>query len=50
MNHPALDFIGEYLALQLEHENDAASAAILRSWSRSDGGMSAMGLGKAEKG
>jgi len=37
--YPALDFIGEYLALQLERENDAASAAIFRSGSRSDGGM-----------
>jgi SAM-dependent methyltransferase len=37
--YPSLDFIGDYLAFQLERENDRPSAEILRAWSRSEGGM-----------
>ncbi len=36
--YPSLEFIGEYLALQLEREGDATSARALRDWSgRADG-------------
>jgi SAM-dependent methyltransferase len=37
--YPSLDFIGEYLALQLEHHGDSRSAQTLRTWSASEGGM-----------
>ena len=37
--YPSLDFIGEYLAAQLERAGDAQSAATWRAWSKSDGGM-----------
>lgn len=37
--YPALDFIGDYLALQLEREGDVECAEVLRSWSRNVGGM-----------
>jgi ubiquinone/menaquinone biosynthesis C-methylase UbiE len=37
--YPSLDFIGAYLALQLERENDSRSAQTFRRWSRSEGGM-----------
>jgi ubiquinone/menaquinone biosynthesis C-methylase UbiE len=37
--YPSLDFIGEYLALQLERENDSVSAETFRRWSRSECGM-----------
>jgi SAM-dependent methyltransferase len=37
--YSSLQFIGEYLALQLEREGDAKSAFALRQWSGSDGGM-----------
>jgi SAM-dependent methyltransferase len=37
--YPSLDFIGDYLALQLERANDSASAATFRTWSRTEGGM-----------
>ena len=49
--YPSLEFIGEYLALQLQREGDARSAATLREWSRSDSGMFAQCWvsGKARK-
>lgn len=37
--YPALTFIGEYLALQLDRAGDATSAATLRAWSQSSGGL-----------
>jgi ubiquinone/menaquinone biosynthesis C-methylase UbiE len=37
--YPALDFIGEYLALQLERAGEAQAAATFRSWSLTPGGM-----------
>lgn len=37
--YPSLDFIGEYLALQLEREGDAPSAETFRIWSQNAGGM-----------
>lgn len=37
--YPSLNFIGEYLALQLEREGDAPSAKTFRTWSQSAGGM-----------
>ena len=37
--YPSLDFIGNYLALQLERQGDARSADSLRSWSLKEGGM-----------
>jgi SAM-dependent methyltransferase len=37
--YPTLEFIGEYLALQLERAGDTASARTFREWARSDGGM-----------
>jgi len=37
--YPSLDFIGEYLALQLERQYHSVSAGALRDWLRSDGGM-----------
>jgi hypothetical protein len=37
--YPSLEFIGEYLALQLENKGDAHSAEIFRNWSRQKGGM-----------
>jgi SAM-dependent methyltransferase len=36
---PSLEFIGEYLASQLEREGDAQSAATLRDWSQEKEGM-----------
>jgi ubiquinone/menaquinone biosynthesis C-methylase UbiE len=37
--YTSLDFIGEYLALQLEREGDTRAAAAFRTWSRSPAGM-----------
>ncbi|MEM9161404.1 MAG: class I SAM-dependent methyltransferase [Verrucomicrobiota bacterium] len=37
--YPSLDFIGEYLALQLEQKGDVKGAQTLRAWSKSDEGM-----------
>jgi SAM-dependent methyltransferase len=37
--YSSLPLIGEYLALQLERQNDLRSAAILRDWSQVEGGM-----------
>ena len=37
--YASLEFIGDYLALQLERAGDATSAATLRAWSRSKGGL-----------
>lgn len=37
--YPSLEFIGEYLALQLDRENDRSSAETIRKWSKSEGGM-----------
>ena len=37
--YPSLEFIGEYLALQLEREGDTRSAKVFRDWSQSAGGM-----------
>lgn len=37
--YDSLPAIGEYLALQLDDSGDARSAATLRDWSRSEGGM-----------
>jgi hypothetical protein len=37
--YPSLEFIGNYLALQLEQQRDAASAEALRAWSQNDGGL-----------
>lgn len=37
--YSSLDFIGEYLALQLEREGDTASARTLREWSNSRDGL-----------
>lgn len=37
--YSSLDFIGEYLALQLEREGDAESARTFREWSQSEGGL-----------
>ncbi len=37
--YPSLEFIGEYLALQLQREGDTRSATTFREWSRGDGGM-----------
>lgn len=35
--YPSLDFIGKYLALQLEREGDSESAQTLRAWSDGSG-------------
>lgn len=35
----SLDFIGEYLALQLECDGDEQSATVFREWSRQSDGM-----------
>ena len=40
--YPSLPLIGEFLALQLEEQNDPASGAALREWSQVEGGMFAM--------
>jgi SAM-dependent methyltransferase len=37
--YPSLEFIGEYLALQLESEGDADSSEAFREWSRQESGM-----------
>ena len=37
--YPSLDFIGDYLAIQLERKDDWPSAEAIRTWSRSEGGM-----------
>ena len=37
--YPSLDFIGEYLARQLEQAGSGTEAATLRSWSKSPGGL-----------
>ena len=37
--YPSLEFIGEYLASQLEREGDARSAAVFRDWSQQKEGM-----------
>ncbi len=37
--YPSLEFIGEYLASQLEREGDARSAATFRDWSQEKEGM-----------
>ena len=37
--YPSLKFIGEYLALQLEDQGDARSAATLRTWSQRKAGI-----------
>jgi ubiquinone/menaquinone biosynthesis C-methylase UbiE len=37
--YPSLEFIGNYLALQLERAGEDRSASTLRAWSRSEGGM-----------
>ncbi|MER3424168.1 MAG: hypothetical protein C4293_14050 [Nitrospiraceae bacterium] len=37
--YPSLEFIGEYLALQLEREGDEQSATVFRVWSHRKGGM-----------
>ena len=37
--YPSLSLIAEYLALQLEKQNDLHSAATLREWSRVEGAM-----------
>jgi len=37
--YSSLPLIGEYLALQLEKQNDLRSAATMREWSQVDGGM-----------
>lgn len=37
--YPAREFIGEYLALQLDQQGDAQSARTLRDWSKVEGGM-----------
>lgn len=37
--YSSLPLIGEYLALQLERQNDLRSAAALRDWSQVEGGM-----------
>jgi SAM-dependent methyltransferase len=37
--YSSLSLIGEYLALQLEKQNDSRSAATLRKWSQAEGGM-----------
>jgi SAM-dependent methyltransferase len=37
--YPDREFIGEYLALQLEQQGDATSARTLRDWSKVEGGM-----------
>jgi SAM-dependent methyltransferase len=37
--YPSLEFIGEYLALQLEREGDTRSAAVFRDWSQEKDGM-----------
>ena len=37
--YSSLPLIGEYLALQLEKQNDLRSAATLREWSQAEGGM-----------
>jgi len=37
--YPSLEFIGEYLALQLEQKGKHSEAETFRFWSKSDGGM-----------
>ncbi len=37
--YPSLEFIGEYLALQLEQKERIREAQTFRDWSKSDGGM-----------
>jgi SAM-dependent methyltransferase len=37
--YPSMDFIGEYLALQLERDGDAVAAKAIRAWSVSAGGL-----------
>jgi ubiquinone/menaquinone biosynthesis C-methylase UbiE len=37
--YASLEFIGEYLAVQLEREGDADSAEVFRHWSHQEGGM-----------
>jgi SAM-dependent methyltransferase len=37
--YPSLDFIGEYLALQLERAGNEQSASVFRAWSRQQAGM-----------
>ena len=37
--YPSLEFIGEYLALQLENKGNVHSAEIFRDWSRQKAGM-----------
>lgn len=37
--YPSLELIGEYLAVQLEREDDAQSAAVFRNWSQEKAGM-----------
>lgn len=45
--YPSLNFIGEYLALQLERAGDVDSAHVLRNWSQSEGGMFAQAWASA---
>ena len=37
--YPALEFIGEYVAVQLEYHGDESSAAAIRAWSKCERGM-----------
>ena len=37
--YPSRELIGEYLALQLEHQGDSQSAQTLRTWSGIEGGL-----------
>ncbi|MEW6682558.1 MAG: methyltransferase domain-containing protein [Nitrospirota bacterium] len=37
--YPSLEFIGEYLALQLEREGHGQSATVFRAWSQQKAGM-----------
>ena len=37
--YSSLEFIGEYLAVQLEREGDVEAAEVWRDWSKSTGGM-----------
>ena len=37
--YPSLEFIGEYLALQLERAGDEQSARVFRAWSQQQAGM-----------
>jgi hypothetical protein len=37
--YPSLEFIGEYLALQLEGKGDVDASEAFREWSRQGSGM-----------